>query len=265
MIRVVITDDEPTARAGLRALLAHEPDLTVVGECANAAATLRALVDLAPDLLFLDVQLPGLSGIELLDRIPPTRAPVVVFVTAYDQYAVPAFDHHAADYLLKPYSDDRFRLALSRARQRLEHRELRGLRQRVLDLAAAVDPGSEPIHADSPTSPHYITRLVVKSARRTVVVSVDQITWIEAAGDYARLHVDTKSYLHRATMAELEARLDPSRFVRIHRSTIVNIGALAEVRQVNAEEYVAMLTNGCLRPVSKRGRENLGQLLGTTP
>ena len=266
-IRVLITDDEPAARRSIRALLAPCADVRVVGECVTAQETVRAILDGQPDLLFLDVQLPGASGLEVLARVPPQSMPVVVFVTAYDEYAVSAFDHHAADYLLKPYSDSRFRTALERARLRLRERGLEELRGRLLELAAdagQVAPGEAERPAPAATasrSPHT-RRLAVRTGDRVTILPAGEVEWVEATADYVRLHAAGRVHLLRSTMSALERRLDPSRFVRVHRSTIVNIDFVREIRGSTDADYLAVLRDGTTRRVSGRGRELLSRLLG---
>ena len=261
-IRTVITDDEASARAGIRALLARDSNVEVVAECANVADTLRAIVEQEPELLFLDVQLSGSTGLQLLERLPEKQWPVIIFVTAYEAYALDAFDCHAADYLLKPYEDARFFKALERAKQRIEQPGLSLLRQRLLDLAAEARgpaPGTEAPAFES----KYLTRLMIKGGTRVAIVGVDDIDWIEAYGDYAQLHVGAKTILHRITMNELEQRLDPRQFVRIHRSSIVKVSGVVELRRVANDEYVAVLADGAVRPVSARGWRRLEEAVGS--
>jgi two-component system LytT family response regulator len=260
-IRALITDDEPSARDSVRALLARTPDVETVGECADGPETLRSLIELRPDHLFLDVQLPGWNGVETLERIPDDQMPVVVFVTAFEDYALPAFDHHAADYLLKPYSDSRFNLALARVRERLEQRSAGELRRSLVALAEramAVSRG----RAEGFTRPEYLKCVPVGTATGVVMVPTSEIRWVEAAGDYARLHTGTRTFLVRSTMAALEERLDPAGFVRIHRSTIISLDRLQEIRGAPSSDHVVVLKDGTSLPISDRGREHLSRALG---
>ena len=261
-IRAVITDDEASARAGIRALLACDRDVEVVAECANVTDTVRAIVERQPELLFLDVQLSGSSGLQLLERLPEKHWPVIVFVTAYETYARDAFDCHAADYLLKPYEDARFFKALERAKQRIEQRDLSLLRERLLDLAARAR-GPAPNAEASPPDSQYLTRVMIKTGTRVAIIRIADIDWIEAYGDYAQLHVGAKTILHRITMNELEQRLDPRQFVRIHRSSIVKVSGVVELRRVTSDEYVAVLADGTTRPVSARGWRRLEEAMGS--
>ncbi len=225
MIRAVIVDDEPLAREGVRLLLAEDPEVTVVGEAAGGRAAVAALRRLRPDLVFLDVQLPDADGFDVLAEIPLAEQPVVVFVTAYDRYALRAFEVHALDYLLKPFSDDRFRDALRRAKARLR---------------------------EAPARP----RLVIKDGGRVVFLPVDEIDWIESADYYAQLHAGRNAYLLRESLASLEARLDPARFVRVHRRVILNRDRLREVRE-RGRAYVALLADGTELPVARGHRRRL--------
>jgi two-component system LytT family response regulator len=225
MIRVVIVDDEPLARDGIRLLLAGDAEVSVVGEAAGARAAVAAVRRLRPDLVFLDVQLPDGDGFDVLADIPLADQPVVVFVTAYDRYALRAFDVHALDYLLKPFSDERFRDALRRAKARVR--------------AAAAPP-----------------RLVIKDGARVVFLPVDEIDWIESADYYAQLHAGRHAYLLRESLASLAARLDPARFVRVHRRVILNRDRLREVRE-RGRAYVALLHDGTEVPVAREGRRRL--------
>jgi len=269
-MRAVIVDDEGSARAGIRALLAGERDVRVVAECRTAAESLRQLIEWEPDLLFLDVQLAGSTGIELLERIPDSQFPIVIFVTAYESYAMKAFDHHAVDYLLKPYTDERFRVALGRARARFQARVHETFHRQVVTLARRMAPVTDAErartsfaageHADT-TSAHETT-IAVRTGSRIALVRASDIDWVEADGDYVRIHSRGKCLLHRSTMGELEDRLDANRFVRVHRSTIVRISAVLELRQQANESYVAVLADGSIRPLSERGRARLVERLG---
>jgi two-component system LytT family response regulator len=259
-IRALICDDEPAARDSIRTLLQREPDVETVAECATGPDTLRCLLELRPDLLFLDVQLPGWNGVEVLQQTPAEAMPVVIFVTAFDDYALPAFDHKAADYLLKPYSDARFSLALGRARERLDHRSTLDLRRDVLALAERV-AGPEP-GLTRPAAGSYLKCLPMGTATGLSLVRTSEIKWVEAAGDYAKVHAEGRSFLLRATMQGLERRLDPSKFIRIHRSTIINLDFVQEIRGSHGAEYAIVLKDGTSRPASERGREQLARALG---
>jgi two-component system LytT family response regulator len=230
--KALIVDDEPLARLRLRALLAGEKDVVAVGECADGASAIDEIEAQRPDLVFLDVQMPELSGFDVIEAIGPSRMPLVVFVTAYDQYALEAFRVHAMDYLLKPFEDERFRATMQRARARLD----------------ATRQGSDArLHAlveDIASSRRYIQRLVIRAAGRVYFVRVDDIDWVEAADNYVRLHVGRASHLLRQTLKELEQQLDPEHFMRIHRSTIVRLDRIQELQPWFHGEYIVLLRDG---------------------
>ena len=253
MISVLITDDEPLAREGMRLLLEHETDVKVVGEADDGVTALEQIKALQPDLVFLDVQMPTLDGFEVLRRIEPDHAPTVIFVTAHDQYAVAAFEVGAVDYLLKPFSDDRFQVALQRARQSLNRDDgLLGHRDPLKPL--------EPLKRNGP-APAYPRWLTVKRARRVRLIKVDEIDWIDSASNYVQLHVQNQTHLIRMTMAELETRLDPQMFVRIHRTTIVNVDRLQEINLLPEGEVAVTLRDGKVLRTSRGFRSRLNDVL----
>jgi two-component system, LytTR family, response regulator len=249
--RVLIVDDEPLARERLRMLLADEPGIDVAGEASDGRAAAEAIRTLAPDLVFLDVQLPGSTGFDVIDSVGAENMPFVIFVTAYDRYALRAFDVHALDYLLKPFDRDRFRQSLARARQQLERRTGGDLERRLL----AIVQDFKPAHS-------RVDRFVVKSGGRVFFVRNDEIDWIEAAGNYVKLHVGSDSHLFRETMNAVEARLDPDLFFRIHRSHIVNIERIRELQPWFNGEYVVFLKNGTRLTLSRGYREKLQERVG---
>ncbi|HEX6085008.1 MAG TPA: response regulator, partial [Thermoanaerobaculia bacterium] len=211
MIRVLIVDDEPIARRGIRHHLRGEAGLEVIGECGDGAAAIDAIAELAPDLVFLDIQMPEVGGFDVVEAIGVARMPAVVFVTAYDEHALRAFDVHAVDYVLKPIDRHRFRTAVERARRRLA--DAPGQLDRR--IAAALGELGRAAH-------DYAKRLAIKGDGRVVLVDVDEVDRLEAAGNYVEVHSGARHHLVRETMASLEARLDPARFVRVSRSSIVN-------------------------------------------
>jgi len=249
--RVVIADDEPLGRARLRMLLADEPWIEVVAECADGAATIAAIGTFNPGLVFLDVQMPGGSGFDVIDAIGPARMPFVIFVTAFDRYALRAFDVHALDYLLKPFDRDRFREALGRAREQIDRPSGGDLERRLLALVSDLKPGPQPLE-----------RFVIKSAGRVFFVRAAEIEWIEAAGNYVKLHVGSQTHVFRETMNALEARLDPEVFFRIHRSHIVNIERVRELQPWFNGEYVVFLTSGARLTLSRGYREKMQDRIG---
>lgn len=250
-IRVIIADDEPLARERLRLLLAEEPWIDLVAQCADSPSAIAAIEKFRPGLVFLDVQMPGGSGFEVIEAIGAERMPFVVFVTAFDRYALRAFDVHALDYLLKPFDRDRFRDSLGRAREQIERRSNGDLEKRLLALVNDLKPGPQPLE-----------RFVIKSAGRVFFVRADEIEWIEAAGNYVKLHVGAEAHLFRETMNALEARLDPAVFFRIHRSHIVNIERVRELQPWFNGEYVVFLTSGARLTLSRGYREKLQDRMG---
>ena len=254
-IRTILVDDEPLATQGLRLRLEAHEDVEIVATAANGREAIRAIKTHKPDLVFLDIQMPGLDGMGVLQAMTDRPLPVVVFVTAYDQYALQAFDVHALDYLLKPFTARRFQKALERARAAVARdQSAEGpVEQRLINLLD--DLGGER---------RYSKRIVVKSSGRIHFVKVDEIDWVEAEGNYVRLHVGAHSHLLRETMKGMEAALDPDRFIRIHRSTIVNTERIKELQPLFHGEYAVLLQDGT-RLVASRGPENrLRRMLETT-
>lgn len=243
-IRTLIVDDEPLARDTLRLLLEDQNDFTLIGEAADGPQALDTLRETRPDLVFLDIQMPGLSGLEVVRQLEPAELPVVIFVTAYDQYAVDAFETHALDYLIKPFDDDRFERTLARARQRFEEQRLGALSERLLSFLKTGE-------APTPT-PSYTERLVVKNRDSVYFVKVDDVAWIEAAGDYVILHAHGKRHLIRETMTGMVKQLDPQQFARIHRSSIVNLGFVRELKPYFHGDYKVYLQDGTELRLSRR-------------
>jgi two-component system, LytTR family, response regulator len=249
-IRVLIVDDEPLAREGIRLHCEGEADIDVVGECADGVAAVQAIRELRPDLVFLDVQMPGLDGFEVLETVGPEQMPAVVFATAYDQFALRAFDAHALDYLLKPFDGERFRKTLDRARHQLHGEAHDGLGARLEALLAGLQERGR-----------YLERVAVRAGGRIIFLRTDEIDWIEAEGNYARLHVSGRAYLLRETMSRLEEKLDPARFVRIHRSTIVRIDQIKELEPLFQGEYQVTLHAGTRLTSSRGYLDKLQELL----
>jgi two-component system LytT family response regulator len=250
-IRTLVVDDEPLARERVMSLLQQETDVEIVGECADGAQAVSAIQERSPDLVFLDVQMPGVDGFEVIRNIGVERMPNVIFVTAYDEYALQAFEVHALDYLLKPFGKDRFKETLRHAREALERRRAGDLGRRLLALVHDIKP-----------EPQRVERLVVKSGGRVFFLRTDEIDWIEAAGNYVRLHLGTESHLFRETMNRMEARLDGRRFARIHRSRIVNTERIKELQPWFNGDYVVILRDGQRLTLSRGYREKLQQRLG---
>jgi two-component system LytT family response regulator len=253
-IRTLIVDDEQMARASIRVLLGGDPDIEVVGECSSGLDAVAQIAGHAPELVFLDVQMPRMNGFEVLEAVGDARRFVVVFVTAYDSYALEAFDVHALDYVLKPFDDRRFHRALERAKDQIRHARLDHL---AAELVHAM--GAAPADRPAPADP--VERIVVRDGGRTVLVRMSDIDWIEAADYYVQLHVGPRSYLHREPMRDLEARLDPRRFVRIHRSTIVAIDRVAELRPSAHGDHCVRLADGTDLRLSRARKSQLRALL----
>jgi two-component system LytT family response regulator len=249
-IRVLIVDDEPLARRRVRRLLAPESEIEIVGECGNGSDAVAAIEELAPDLVFLDVQMPELDGFDVLAAVDVERMPAIVFTTAFDEYAVRAFEVHAVDYLVKPFSRARFELALGRAASRLERRD-----GPVDERLAAL---LETLRAERARP----ERLVVKAGGRVQFVPVAEIRWIEAEGNYARVHAGETSHVVRTTLAGLASKLDPKRFLRIHRSTIVNVRYVRELRPWFRGDYVVVMRDGTELTLSRTYRSHVGDALG---
>lgn len=251
-LTAVIVDDEELARALLREYLTSNPDIEIVAECANGFEAVKAITEKKPDLVFLDVQMPKLNGFEVLELMGQEVA--VIFVTAYDQYAMRAFDEHAVDYLLKPFSLERFQKALDRARQRV------GAKGSPREHAAQAVPAELARAARAPQE--YLQRIVVKDGARVHIIPIERLDYAESQDDYVSLHSQGKSYLKEQTISSLEAALDPQRFVRIHRSIIVNLERVAKIEPYAKDSRVAVLSDGTQLAVSRAGYERLRGLLG---
>jgi two-component system, LytTR family, response regulator len=249
-IRVIIVDDEPLARDGVRLHLEAAPDMEIVGEAGSGEEAVSLIETMRPDLMFLDVQMPGLDGFGVLEAIGPALMPVTVFATAYDEFAVRAFDAHAIDYLLKPYDTERFAKAIERARMHIAGRRRSQIDDRLGSLLQELR-----------TRDQYTERLIVRSGGRIVILRVAEIDWIEAASNYVRLHAGDREYLLRETMTALESKLDPADFVRIHRSTIVRIDRIRELEPLFQGDYVVILEDGTRLTSSRGYRERLQDLL----
>jgi two-component system LytT family response regulator len=276
-IRALIVDDEPLARERLRSLLQDESDIELSGEFENGTKAVDAIRQDAPDLLFLDVQMPELDGFGVLQAIGPDRVPAVIFVTAYDEYALRAFDANAMDYLLKPFDQERFRRSLDRARSHLQLDRASRVNDKLQSLMRYlnIDPNQLsqlPQNAGAPASSQgsnghstsaQSDRLVVKSGGRVYFLKTDEIDWVEAAGNYVRLHVSKDSHLLRETMNGIETKLDTRRFMRIHRSTIVNLERIKELQPWFHGDYVVLLRDGTRLTLSRGYRDKLQQVLGS--
>ena len=265
-IRTIIVDDEPLARRGLELRLADVGDVEIVAQCANGREALAAIADLAPDLMFLDIQMPGLSGLDVVKQVPQESMPMVVFVTAFDRFAIDAFESHALDYLLKPVDDERLAHALERVRGTWQQRQAATQREQLMALLAdltgkgELDPEVLAAATGLPVR-RYASMLPIRSGRETLRLDVATIDWIDAAGDYMCLHAGGQTHVLRATMKELEDMLDPAVFQRVHRSTIVNLARVRSLRpHVNGECFLR-LQSGQEVKLSRSFRDKVEMLL----
>ena len=256
-IRVLIADDELLAREGLRADLLSDPDVEIVAECADGREAAASILEHSPDLVFLDVQMPVADGFGVVEAVGAERMPVVVFVTAYDEYALRAFEAHALDYLLKPVSAERLHSALGRAKEQISLKSDADFGRRLADLVEELKAGRA--HADRPAP--YAERVAVKTGGRIILLDAGEIDWIESQDNYVRLHRGREAHLLRETLSSLESRLDPSRFLRIRRSALVNVGRVRELRPLFNGEYGLVLGDGTELRSSRRYRKNLDPLL----
>ena len=254
-IRTLIVDDEPLARERIRSLVSDQPGFEVIGEASDGDQAVQAIIHgvdgQQPDLVFLDVQMPRRTGFEVIQEVGPDRMPAVVFVTAYDQYALRAFEVNAVDYLLKPFDRDRFESAVDRARKHLDAENGGALKTQLMQLVRDLQPAA----------PAKQDRLVVKSGGRLFFLRTDEIDWIEAAGNYVRVHTGKEAHLLRETMNAIEARLDQKMFLRIHRSRIVNMERVKELHPLFNGDYAVILRDGTKLMLSRGYREKLQELL----
>ncbi|MGA8763477.1 MAG: LytTR family DNA-binding domain-containing protein [Candidatus Sulfotelmatobacter sp.] len=250
-IHTVLADDEPLARKKLRILLEAEPGVEVVAECADGQQTIAAVEAHKPDLLLLDIRMPDADGFQILSEIPQEQMPIVVFTTAFDQYAIQAFEAQALDYVLKPFDEERLHHAIERVRAELLKSQNHGWTDRMLHHSA-----------ETRLTPQSMDRrLVIRTGGRVVFLDLDEVDWIEAAANYVKVNVGKDSYLLREAIGRISEKLDPGRFVRIHRSTIVNIGKIKELQPCDSGEYIAILKNGKGLSCSRTYRNQLQQLI----
>ncbi len=249
-IRALIADDEPLARKTIRLLLARDPEIEVIGECRNGVEATTSLAEKKPDLVFLDIQMPRMNGFEVIDAIGPGNMPGIVFVTAYDSYALKAFELHALDYLLKPFNDKRFHAALRRTKEIIRGEGLGEFSRRL-----------EALGKDRPSSKRYLTRLLVRSGHRSIVIDTQDIRWIRSADYCVEIHTDTAKYVHRESLTSLANRLDPSKFFRSHRSAIINLDSVAELRATPHGDHVIFLKGGKKVKLSRTRRKALSGLI----
>ena len=264
-LRVLIVDDELLGRQRVEDLLHDEPDVTIVGTADNGAAAVEAIRTLGPDLVFLDVQMPGMTGLEVLAEVGPEVMPATIFVTAYDHYALKAFEVAALDYLVKPFDDERFEQAVTRARRMIEMRQVQQTTRRLLSLLKNTSPAprEEDAAGDQPgTRPRYLERIAVEMRGQVRVVPVETIDYIEASGPYAEIHAGDRTFVVRERMQTLEERLDPEVFFRIHRSAIVRLDRIESLQRGSGGDYGVRLRDGTELSVSRGRREELEERLG---
>jgi len=258
-MRAIIVDDEELARRGIRALLKRAGDVEIVSECGSGEEAIKAISAVEPELVYLDIQLQGKTGFDVIAALPKTKCPHVIFVTAFDRFAVRAFEIHALDYLLKPVNEECFNASLARARAAVAGARDGTMMRRFWQTAAEVRASS-----GHDLLPSMTDRIPVKTHGRVMIVNVPEIDWVEADGDYVSVHVGAKSWLLRETIAAAEARLALSGFVRIHRSTLVNIGRVRELLPLSKGEFTVVLLNGTELKLSRNYRFALERLWGKT-
>ncbi len=250
-IRCLVVDDEPLAREKLRGMLKKHAEIEVIAECTNGREAVAAIEKEKPDLLFLDIQMPEMDGFGVLKSIPADNIPKVIFVTAYDKYALRAFEVFALDYLLKPFDRDRFEKALQRARTEIDRERGSDTNQRIIALLEEIKQ-----------KPKHLERIVIKANGRIFFLKAEESDWVEAEGNYVRIHSGKEAYLIRETISSLESQLNPKKFLRIHRSTIVNIDRIKELQPWFHGDYRILLKDGTQLTMSRSYREKLHELLG---
>lgn len=267
-MRALIVDDEPHAREGIRLRLKEHGEVEIVGECSSGEEAVRAIEQLKPDLLFLDIQMPEMNGFEILRKVSVDPVPIVVFVTAYDKYAVKAFEFHALDYLLKPIEDERFDETVRLALSQFNHRNLEGYAKKLRQMVDDYLDGSGNVPGVAretfESSASYLERIAVKTHDRIQMLPVAEIDWIESGGDYVYLHTETQKRIIRQTMTSLEAKIDPKKFVRIHRSTIVNIDSIKSLRPNEHGDYDVYLKSGEKLKLSRSFRPHFQRVIGNS-
>jgi two-component system, LytTR family, response regulator len=249
-VRALIVDDEPLARRGVSLRLQKYADIQVVGECGDGLSAMKTILELSPDVVFLDVQMPGMNGFEVLQSLPKENLPGVIFLTAYEEHALKAFEVHALDYVLKPVNDDRFAAAIDRARKLMDSESKTRMAERILAMLGQ-------------TSEKYLSRFVVRMGSRIQIVLAEDTDWISAAGDYVELHLRRRSHLVRETMNSLQQKLDPAKFLRIHRSRIVRTGCIVELHGIDNREYIVKLSDGSEHRSSRSYADRLEEWLAS--
>jgi two-component system LytT family response regulator len=262
-IRALVVDDELLAHKALKAMLIDDPEIEVIAECRNGREAIKAIRELSPDVVFLDIQMPEMDGFQVIEEVGVERMPVTVFVTAYDKHALRAFEAHALDYLLKPFDHERFNAALQRAKTLVRQQTIGKISDSLLAVLNNIKPksGELPFEPERAAQKHPIDRVAIKASGCVYFLKVHEIDWVESAGDYLSLHCTRGSHLIRETMEKFHAKLDTQKFLRIHRSTIVNIERVKEIRPYFKGDYVITLTSGKRLKSSRSYRQDLQALL----
>ncbi|MFH1739472.1 MAG: response regulator [bacterium] len=249
--RTLIVDDEPLARRKIRSLLERRSDVIVCGECSNGMEAFACIKEQSPDLVFLDIQMPELDGFNLIDAVGVENMPVVVFVTAFDQYAIEAFEKHALDYVLKPFNEKRLYVSLDRAIASIRGQQRDGIQDKLASILG-----------DCRLAQRFIERIIIKKTNRECFIKVEEIDWIEAEGNYVDIHAGSETHILRETIKRLETRLDPGKFLRIHRARIVNIDRIKELQPGLNKEHVVIMEDGTRLTMSRRYRDRLNKAMG---
>jgi two-component system, LytTR family, response regulator len=264
-IRALIVDDEPRARKGLRARLQKYPSIQIIGECSSGREAVESINKNIPDLVFLDIQMPEMDGFEVLQHVAPDHLPIVVFVTAYDDYAIKAFEYHAFDYILKPIDEERLQQTIRQVLGKIQLRNMRlyteKLKEVINDYAKMYNRKSESSISSRPPVKEYLDRLMIKTLNQIIVISVDDVYWIESAGDLVYIHTREKKHIYRKTMISLETKLDPRNFIRIHRSSIVNIKKIKYLHLLSHGDFDVYLENDVKLRLSRTYRASFQQVL----
>ncbi|HEX2217651.1 MAG TPA: LytTR family DNA-binding domain-containing protein [Gemmatimonadales bacterium] len=261
-IRTLVVDDEPLAQRRITRLLKHEPDVTVVGVANNGREAVEAIRAHTPDLVMLDVQMPGMGGFDVVRALDPERMPVIIFITAYDSYALQAFDVHALDYLLKPFKAIRFREAIERARAQIAQRQPLAraqLRAVAEEMSRKVESTEPPLPLDEEPGASPLTRILVRDQGKMFFVRTADVDWFESDGNYIRIHIGERQHMIRGRINNLERRLDSDQFVRIHRSTVVNLDRIKEVYAWFGGDYMVVLADGTQLKLTRKHRDRLSR------
>jgi two-component system, LytTR family, response regulator len=268
-IRTLIVDDEPHAREGIRIRLKESPNIEIIGECSSGVEALEFIHELKPDLVFLDIQMPEMNGFEIVQKIEMKPVPIIIFVTAYDAYAVKAFEYHALDYLLKPINDKRFKDMLKSVISEVSHRNLEKYSNTLRLLVNEYFEKLENNDGESPIGKQkskntFLTRLMIKAKDHISIISSDEIDWIESAGDYVYVHSNSRKHIVRETLTSLEEKMDPRRFARIHRSAIVNIEKIKSLHLNESGDYDVFLHTGTKLKLSRTYRDHFQNIMKNT-